>query len=196
MLGRKPNSIDPNEQLFLALVRPNLNRLNAVARRYVRNPADVSDLVQETLLRAWRNFSPTDDRTYARAWLLVILRNVALEWRRRSASRIRLTFVPDAELTELMPPDQREPFSPLPAMSEERFKEFLDDRVLAALESLDAPFQEVVILSVAGGLSYADIAQVLDCPIGTVMSRMGRARRTLRERLSQGVEAKAQEQPK
>ena len=64
-------------------------------------------------------------------------------------------------------------------MSEEQFREFLDDKIAAALDALDPPFREVIILSVAGDLTYKEVAAVLDCPVGTVMSRMARARRTL-----------------
>jgi RNA polymerase sigma-70 factor (ECF subfamily) len=70
-------------------------------------------------------------------------------------------------------------------MSEAHFYEFLDDRLVAALEELDPPNREVVVLSVAGGLNYREIGEVLDCPMGTVMSRMARARRALRERLAE-----------
>ena len=76
-------------------------------------------------------------------------------------------------------------------MDERQFREFLDDKIAAALSALDPPFREVIVLSVAGGLSYREIAQVLDCPVGTVMSRMARARRTLRERLAQCAHPRA-----
>ncbi|MCH8241923.1 MAG: sigma-70 family RNA polymerase sigma factor, partial [Planctomycetes bacterium] len=77
-----------------------------------------------------------------------------------------------------------EPFSPLPSFDECRFREFLDDRLVEALDRLEPAFREIVMLSAAGDLSYREIAQVLDCPVGTVMSRMARARRSLREALS------------
>jgi len=69
-------------------------------------------------------------------------------------------------------------------MSEEQFREFLDATIAQALDALEAPAREIVILSVAADLSYREIAEVLDCPIGTVMSRMARARRALREHLA------------
>ena len=69
-------------------------------------------------------------------------------------------------------------------MSEAAFRELLDDRLTRALDALAPAFREVVILSVAGDLTYREIARVLDCPVGTVMSRMARARRALRERLA------------
>lgn len=181
---------------FEAFVAPHLRRLTALARQYARTPEDAVDLVQETFLRAWRDFSPAHEAAYRRAWLVVILRNVATDWSRAERRRLRVTPLDDAELTEALPADLSEPFAPLPAMGEERFREFLDDRLAAALDSLPPAFREVIVLSVAGELNYREIAEVLDCPVGTVMSRMGRARRALREQLadyarpSSGTEAR------
>ena len=173
-----------NVDEFLRVIRPHWKSLHLVARRYGARGEDARDLVQESLLRAWRNFSPTEERTYRKAWLFVILRNVAVDWHRTATRRIVLEPVTHAELTELVPTEPADPFPPLPAMDEERFREFLDDRIAAAVDALDAPFREVVWLSVAGDLTYREIADVLDCPVGTVMSRMARARRALRERLA------------
>ena len=169
---------------FLRFVRPQWKRMHHVARRYTAGEEDARDLVQETLLRAWRSFSPSQERSYSQAWLFVIMRSAAVDWQRTAKRRIKLVLTSDSELTELAPADLAEPFCPLPSMDEERFREFLDDRIVAALESLDASFREVIILSVAGELSYREIAEVLDCPVGTVMSRMARARRGLRENLA------------
>jgi RNA polymerase sigma-70 factor (ECF subfamily) len=169
---------------FETFVTPHLRRLWALARQYARTPEDSADLVQETLLRAWRDFSPAHEAAYRRAWLVVILRNIATDWSRAQKRRVRLTPLEDADLTETIATDTAEPLAPLPAMSEARFRELLDDRLNAALDALPAAFREVIVLSVAGDLNYREIAEVLDCPIGTVMSRMGRARRALRERLA------------
>ncbi len=169
---------------FLSYVEPHWRRLQVVARQYVARDQDAGDLVQETLLRAWRSFCPTEERTYRRAWLFVIMRNIALEWQRNAARKVKLILVADSELTELAPADPTGPLCPLPQMDEQAFREFLDQRIVAALDALEAPFREVIILSVAGDLSYREIARVLDCPVGTVMSRMARARRALRERLA------------
>lgn len=168
---------------YLNYARPHWRRLHLVARQYVAS-ADAPDLVQETLLRAWRNFSPGQDRIYHRAWLLAILRNVVLEWQRTARRRVRLTVLPDADLTEIASSDPGEPFAVMPPMSEAQFRELLDDRLAAALDALEPVYREVLILSVTGDLTYREIADVLGCPVGTVMSRMGRARRILREQLA------------
>lgn len=176
--------MEATSQEFLRYVRPQWRRLHLVARRYVASEVDAQDLVQETLLRAWRNYSPTQERTYSPAWLFTIMRSAVVDWQRERQRRINLVPAPDSELTELAPDDLADPFCPFPPMDEERFREFLDDTVVAALEALDHQFREVVMLSVAGGLNYREIAEVLDCPVGTVMSRMARARRALRENLA------------
>ncbi len=170
---------------FLEHVRPLWRRLQLTARRYAGTVQDADDLLQETLLRGWKGFSPSDETSYSRAWLFVIMRNVVLEWRRTARRRVRLVTLPESELTGMSVFDPTEPFVPLPPMDEERFLDLLDDRLVAALDALEPAFREVLVLSVAGGLSYREIGQVLQCPVGTVMSRMARARRDLRERLAQ-----------
>lgn len=182
--------MDELREAFGRYVRPQWRRLHLAARRYTAREHDAQDLVQEALLRAWRNFSLTEERTHSRAWLFVILRNVAAEWHRTAKRRIRLISSEALELTELSPSDPTEPFAPLPAMDERRFLEFLDDHLAAALDALEPSFREVVVLSVVGDLTYREVAQVLDCPMGTVMSRMARARRALRERLADYARAK------
>ncbi|MFQ5491977.1 MAG: RNA polymerase sigma factor [Phycisphaerae bacterium] len=169
---------------FCRLIKPHWQALHSVARRYVSGPDDAGDLVQESLLRAWRSYAPESGRSYGPAWLFVIMRSAVADWHRMASHRIKLVPATDADLTELAPADLSDPFDPLPAMSEQRFREFLDDRIAAALDDLEPAFREVVVLSVAGDLNYREIAEVLDCPTGTVMSRMARARRALRERLA------------
>ena len=169
---------------YLEYVRPQLDRMYLVARQYVTGLHDARDLVQETLLRAWREFSRTDGRTYSPAWIFTIMRNVAWDWGRATKRRVKLVPLLDAELTEIASPDLGEPFAEWPIIDEDRFRELLDERIVAALDSLEPTFREVVVLSVAGDLTYREIADVLQCPVGTVMSRMARARRSLRERLT------------
>lgn len=169
---------------FLDYIRPHWTRLYLVARRYCAREHDARDLVQETLFRGWRRFSTSPDATYKRSWLFVIMRNVAFDWQRLSQRRVSLAVISHAELTEIAAPDPTEPLCPLPVMDEGRFREFLDDRIAAALDAVDPAFREVLILSVVGDLTYREIGEVLDCPVGTVMSRMARARRALRERLA------------
>jgi RNA polymerase sigma-70 factor (ECF subfamily) len=165
-------------------VEPLLQRLHAVACHHARSQADARDLVQETMLRAWRGFSKADGRTHRAAWLFVILRNVAIDWRREAAFRLQQIPLPVSEITELVAPDLSDPLAAFPSMREAEFCELLDQRLAQAVKALDPHYREVLVLSVAGGLGYREIAEALDCPLGTVMSRMARARRALRDRLS------------
>jgi RNA polymerase sigma-70 factor (ECF subfamily) len=101
-----------------------------------------------------------------------------------------LAPVEHEELTELVGTELSDPLDALPSSTEDQFREFLDQNVAKAFDSLEPSFREVVLLSVAGDLSYREIAEVLECPLGTVMSRMARARRALRGRLSGVAKAK------
>ncbi len=178
------------ESDFMRLVRPCWRRLHLVARHYAGSAESARDLVQETLVRAWAAYEPGEDRSYREGWLFVIQRRVAAEWARYASRRITLVPVEHEELTELVGTDLSDPLDPLPSTTEDQFRGFLDQNVANAFESLDPSFREVVLLSVAADLSYREIAEVLDCPLGTVMSRMARARRALRERLSSVAKAK------
>lgn len=169
---------------FLLLVRPLWGRLQAVARQYCARREDAGDLVQETLLRAWRGFSPVERPTHPQAWLFAIMRNIVIDWHRAASRQVSIAPTDYEELTELAATELDQPLAPLSAMSEEQFREFLDATIAHALDALEAPAREIVILSVAADLSYREIAEVLDCPVGTVMSRMARARRALREHLA------------
>ena len=171
------------ETAFLRFVRPSWRRLHLVARHYVRGVEAARDLVQETLLRAWAAYNPGEDRSYREGWLFVIQRRVAAEWARQGHRRVTLEPVAHDELTELVGSDLSEPLESLPSSTEDQFREFLDERLAAAFDALEPAFREVVLLSVVADLSYREIADVLGCPLGTVMSRMARARRALRERL-------------
>ncbi len=176
--------MESQTDIFTQYIRPHWKALHIVARQYVTSEADASDLVQETLLKAWKSFSSTEEKEYSRAWLFVIMRNAALDWQKMNKRRIKLFLVPHSELTEIAASDLNEPLCQMPVMDEERFLQFVDDHIVAALDTIDPAFREVIILSAAGGLKYSEIAQVLDCPMGTVMSRMARARSRLREYLA------------
>ncbi len=177
------------EAAFLQLVRPCWRRLHLVARNYAATSEGARDLVQETLLRAWAAYRPGEGQSYREGWLFVIQRRIAAEWARQSHRRIRLKLVENEELTDLVGAELSEPFESLPPTTEAQFREFLDQYAVVALDSLEPSFREVLLLSVAAELSYREIADVLGFPLGTVMSRMARARRDLREKLADAAKA-------
>jgi len=174
---------------FSRFVRVCWRRLHLVAQKYAGSGEDADDLVQETLRRAWENFKPDEGHHYRPGWLFVILRHVAIDMARSERVRIRLFPVDHNELTELFEGELSEPFAPLPSLTEGQFREFLDDNVASALDALEPHHREVILLSVLGELNYREISDVLECPVGTVMSRMARARRALRERLGEYARA-------
>lgn len=177
------------ETAFLRLVRPCWRRLQLVARHYAATAEDARDLVQETLLRAWAAYGRSEERSYREGWLFVIQRRVAAEWARTARRRVRLVPIEHDELTELVGTDLSEPLEALPSTTEEQFRDLLDRNVAEAFDSLEPSFREVIVLLVIGELNYREIANALSCPLGTVMSRMARARRCLREKLAGATKA-------
>lgn len=144
---------------------PHLDAAHNLARWLTRNEADAQDVVQEAFLRAYRFFDGL--RGEPRPWLLSIVRNVAFSWLERNRPA-ELALV-DEEL-----PDEDAPGP------EAQAARSMDRRMLnEAIAALPAPFREVLVLRELEDLSYKDIARVTDVPIGTVMSRLARARRLL-----------------
>jgi RNA polymerase sigma-70 factor (ECF subfamily) len=162
-----------DDTAFERYVLPEIEVLLRVAHSLTRNHAEAEDLVQDTLLRAYRGIDGFDGR-HPRAWLLTILRNTHINRNRRR--RPELLRDPDAATDRM-----------ISAASDDRTDAVIDDEVdveiIRALESLDEPFRRVVELVDIDGLSYAEAAEVLDVPVGTVMSRLHRARSRIRDRL-------------
>lgn len=161
--------------------------LDAVYRFALRltggNAAEAEDLAQETFLRAYRHWGTYRRGTSARSWLFTITRNAFLRTRERAARRPELLESElDVDVASISPADlYRELGDPDP---ERRFFDALvDDEVIRAIESLPTDFREVLVLSDVEGLNYAEIAEVIDAPLGTVKSRLFRGRRLLQRAL-------------
>ncbi len=161
---------------FERYVLPEVDVLYRVALSLTRNPADAEDVVQETLLRAYRGIDGFDGR-HPRAWLLTILRNTNINRHRRR----RPGLFADVEEGERA----LEASAPGPSAEAEATEDLFDDAVAEALDTLPARFLQVVQLVDLDGLSYQETADVLDVPIGTVMSRLHRARGRLRDHLAE-----------
>ncbi len=164
--------MDPTGRDFERLVLPLENSLYHAALALCRREADALDLVQETLLKAWRGFGGFDRDLNVRAWLFTILRNAHLDRCRRQ----RLDPL-------ALDPEEPDPVAPPPPPS--RLEQALPDELLRALRSLSPAHQLLVLLCDMEGLSYREIAGVLGCPVGTVMSGLHNARLRLRDRLKQ-----------
>ncbi len=164
---------------FDAEALPHLDTLYRVGLRLTGNAAAAEDLVQDTMLkalRAWGSFRPGSN---ARAWLVTILRNQFISgWRsaQRGAKPVDMEAIP--ELPDAGDPDPEGRF----------FAELVDEEVLAALDRLPDEFRDVVLLSDLEGLPYGEVAEALGIPLGTVKSRLFRARRILQGELRRYAE--------
>ena len=154
-----------------------LDSLYRVALRLTGNAAEADDLVQETMLKAYRAWHQFERGTNAKGWLLTILRHAFInEYRRRTRH------------PETVDIDAIEPFSVFQEVQDDDpqgtfFDRIVDDEVLRAIDTLPEQFRETVVLSDVEGMSYEEIARVLDVPVGTVKSRLFRARRLLQRKL-------------
>ena len=160
-----------------------------VARRFVGSREEAEDLVQQTYERAfrsWRQFTPG---TNLRAWLLRILTNLNID-RGRRAQRSPQTTSLDTEAGDYFLYNKLESQATSENPDEDRVLERLSqDSIVDALAEVPHDFRDVVVLVDIGEFSYADAAQILDIPIGTVMSRLHRGRRILKKNLADGVVA-------
>lgn len=163
---------------FEAQALTHLDALYRTALRMTGNSASAEDLVQETFLRAFRNFHRFEPGSNFRAWIFTILTNTYInEYRRRSRAPLPTDF---AEVE----PAQEESSPFLTAEQVDALKERLGDEAKRAIEKVSPELRLVFLLSTFEGMSYKEIAEVVGVPIGTVMSRLFRARKVLREELS------------
>jgi len=161
---------------FQAAALPHLDDVYTLARYLMRNTQDAEDAVQECYLRALRHFDSYRGPAM-KPWLLAILRNVCnAEFARRSKEEVPTDYTQDESLAEEMPMWQEPQASPEKTMVRQQDASTI--RRLVA--ELPEPFREAIVLREMNNLSYQEIAQVAGVPVGTVMSRLARARATLR----------------
>ena len=158
-----------------------IDSLYRTALRLTRSPADAEDLVQDTYLKAFRSADHFEPGTNLRAWLFTILHNTA---RNRARDRARDLVTADSEAVDRAA--EAGPASADGGVSPESLllRETLDPDLQAALDALPDVFREAVWLRDVEEFSYAEIAEMLAIPIGTVMSRLSRGRRMLFDRLA------------
>ncbi len=169
---------------FERLAMNHVDSLYRTARRMTRNAQDAEDLVQETYLRAFRSAHTFQLGTNMRAWLFRILHNTHVNMNRAKWSTSE-SSIEDLEEFYLYNRTNRSE-TPLPKSAEDEvFRELVDLDIKAAIEELPAQFRIAVLLSDVEGLSYREIADVTDVPMGTVMSRLSRGRRLMQKKLWQ-----------
>jgi RNA polymerase sigma-70 factor (ECF subfamily) len=164
---------------------PHLDAVYRFAFRLTGSAPDAEDLVQETFLRAYRSWERFEPGTRAKSWLFTICRNAFLRQRQHDTRRVEVMQKAardnggndvGAETVLFMPAYQQDPEGNF-------FFSVIDRRILEMIGRIPPDFREVVLLSDLEGLSYAEIAELLVVPIGTVKSRLFRGRRMLQESL-------------
>jgi len=159
-----------------------LDSLYSSALRMTRNPSDAEDLVQETILLAFRHFHQFQQGTNLKAWLFRILTNTFINSYRKKVKEPERVDLPDVEdfffLSEAARNNQlgEDPESQI-------LNKFLHEDIMAAIDKLPDEFRMVVVLNTVEGFAYQEIAEILDIPIGTVRSRLFRGRKILQKLL-------------
>ena len=160
---------------FEELAMPLFDALYNFARWLARDSNDAEDLVQETYLKALRSFASFQSDTNFRAWIFQILKNSFLSSRSKLERRVTVAMDPDEDGRELAV-DSETPETILMNRSDSK-------RMQCAIEDLPVHYRETLLLCEVEEMSYQEIAEVLSIPIGTVMSRLARARKAVRQSL-------------
>lgn len=171
--------IEDRRRRFELLALPHLDAAYNLARWLAGNPTDAEDVVQDAYLRAYRYFDAFQGGNF-RVWLLTIVRNAFVTWVKENRSG-RMVFVPDTPLAETADTEEttwgsrtRDP--------EALLMDSIDSQALSRLmEKLPSEYREVLLLREVEDLAYKEIAAVIGVPMGTVMSRLSRARLALRK---------------
>jgi RNA polymerase sigma-70 factor, ECF subfamily len=155
---------------------PHINALNSFALKMTNDMDDAGDLVQDTLLKAFRFFDKFEKGTNAKAWLFQILKNSFINnYRKNSREPNRVDYDDVQNFYESIKADEVKTTH----YENDAFSDVLDDEIAHALSLLPDDFRTIVFLSDIEGYTYEEISDFMDCPIGTVRSRLHRARKML-----------------
>ena len=167
---------------FEALTLEHMDALYGAALRLTRSPKDAEDLVQDTYLKAFRFFASFEKGTNIKAWLFKIQTNTFINRYRRKVKEREVAETPaeDIVLDRFVSADQ---VRALQDPETDFFSKLLSDEVVEALDQVPVDFRMVVVLADIQGFSYKEIAEIVGCPVGTVMSRLFRGRRILQKHL-------------
>lgn len=165
---------------FDAEAMPHMNLLHNYAYKITGNQLDADDLLQETFLRAFRFFDKFEKGTNCKAWLFRIMKNLFInKYRKNQKEPGKVDY---GEIENFFDTIRSEKLDSTD-LQEKVFSNLLDDEMTNALNSLQDDFKTVVILCDLEGLSYEEIADFVQCPIGTVRSRLHRGRKMLQQKL-------------
>jgi len=170
------------DKVFEEELLPQIDSLVTFAYHLTYNEEDANDLVQETYLKAYRFIDKYNSGTNPKAWLFRILKNAFInEYRKKSKRPNQVDYEESVTYNDLEKASYLEHVD----LREDLFDEMLGDEVTAALNMLPVDFREVIILCDIEDFSYEEIAKILEIPIGTVRSRLFRARNMLKEKLKE-----------
>jgi RNA polymerase sigma factor (sigma-70 family) len=179
---RQQYSEDEKQSIFNQEFMPHINSMYNFAYRLTLDSDDAKDLLQDTYLKAFRFLDSFQQGTNAKAWLFRILKNSFInDYRKKSKEPSKVdyqeveTFYNSEDVDRQITPDLRV----------EALQDMIGDEISTALNSLDVDFRTVIILCDLEGFKYEEMAKILDIPIGTVRSRLHRARNLLKEKLSE-----------
>jgi RNA polymerase sigma-70 factor (ECF subfamily) len=175
-------SSSARSKAFEQNIMEHMDTLYSVALRLTRNATDAQDLLQDAVVRALRFHHKFQEGTYLKAWLLTILRNTFINDYRKKARRPTMVEWTGLESVGTLKADPEMGFYPR-ELKARNVLELLGDDVRHAVDALPEGHRRTVIMADLQDMSYREIADEMDCPLGTVMSRLHRGRRLLRESL-------------
>jgi len=184
MFGFNKKTATDSRSDFESLALEHMDALYGAALRLTRSARDAEDLVQDTYLKAFRFFDSFEKGTNIKAWLFKIQTNTFINKYRRKVKEREVAEAPAEDIVR----DRfvsAEQFDALKDPETDFFARLLSDEVIEALDQVPVDFRMVVILADIQGFSYKEIAEIVGCPVGTVMSRLFRGRRILQKSLYQ-----------
>lgn len=171
--------IESQNELYKEFERealPHLDALYNFALRMTGDDDDANDLVQDTFLKAFRFFDKFEKGTNCKAWLFRIMKNTFINaYRKKTKEPIKVDYEEVENFYENVKPSSTDSAH----LEKEIYDNLLDDEISSAIASLPDDFKTVIILSDIEGFTYDEIADFVDCPVGTVRSRLHRARKML-----------------
>lgn len=190
MFNKQKKMNSPDRDAFHEEAIPHLDALYGTALRMTKSESDAEDLIQETMLKAFRYFDKYERGTNCKAWLFKIMTNTFINRYRKKQKRKEFLVDDDYRpLQERAEAPEHTPFHENFESEEHLYFKMFGDEVKRALEEIPVDFRMVVLLADLQDFAYKEIAEIMDCPIGTVMSRLYRGRRMLQAQLAEYAQA-------